>query len=460
MVTAQAVKLNKTLVDSLEAKTKKYVVLDGMLKGFGVKVTPAGSKIFLVQYRPKTLGVGERASVAPRTYTIGAYGPLLTVDQARTAAAEFLTRVQSGIDPVAVKREAEQSKAESEMQRAAEQEKAQKRTFAAVCQDYLEADVRGRLVRASQTESILTKQFTGWHDRDIASITRADVEDQLRNVERSGKQGAAKKYRAELSAFLSYAVRRGLIPFNPALGRKLLETTYKPRERALEFSELFEVWDAAGKMAYPACHIMRLLILTGLRREEATGARWEEFDLDKGIWTIPAERMKGGKASHVVHLTPQILDIFLSAAVTLVVTVNKVQLNPADNPIEHAAKITPFCFTTTLESSFSGFSRAKEIIDRHVTKARANNGFQPMPHWTPHDLRRTLSTRWAELGVPQLITELVLDHTPVSRRGIAGVYNHFEHLDDRKVALENWSALVASGTAPPKGYKLMDGTLK
>jgi integrase len=177
-------------------------------------------------------------------------------------------------------------------------------------------------------------------------------------------------------------------------------------------------------MAYPYGPIYRLLLLSGLRLNEVADAVWSEFDLAKGIWTIPAARMKGknGKARpHSVPLTADILAILRSL--------------PRFNRGEHLFS------ATNGETSVWITDKVKRRLDAAMTEKLGR-----LPPWVNHDLRRTLRSRLSELRVSADVAEAILAHV---KPGIRGVYDRYEHFDEKRHALELWAGRLRDIITPP-----------
>jgi integrase len=209
-------------------------------------------------------------------------------------------------------------------------------------------------------------------------------------------------------------------------------------DRTLSNAELFAFWHATGQMPYPYGPIYRLLLLSGLRLNEVADAVWSEFDL-KGIWTIPASRMKGknGKARpHSVPLTADILDILSGL--------------PRFNGGE-------YLFSTTNGKSPVWVSdKIKRRLDaamldilRGIAKERGEKPEKVvLPLWVNHDLRRTLRSRLSKLRVSADVAEAVLAHV---KPGIRGVYDRYEYFDEKRQALELWAEQLRAMTSPLTG---------
>ena len=207
------------------------------------------------------------------------------------------------------------------------------------------------------------------------------------------------------------------------------------RERVLTESEICSLWTASDQIGHPFGAFLKLLILTGQRRSEVAGMCWSEIDADKQIWTLPGERTKNG-ATHTIPLSPQVWTIIEDAS----------QMN-GDGDHDHI-------LSTTGETAISGFSRAKQQIDKITGLRKA---------WTYHDVRRSFVTHVATLRVkdkatgderlavqPQVI-EAIVNHISGHKAGVAGVYNRATYDLEKREALELWAghveAIVAKATA-------------
>jgi integrase len=193
------------------------------------------------------------------------------------------------------------------------------------------------------------------------------------------------------------------------------------RARVLSDVELRAVWQAADTMGYPYGPLFRLLILTGQREREIADMSWGEVDPAKRLLTVPASRMKGGRA-HEVPLAP--------AAGALLETLPR--WNGGD-----------FVFTTTAgEKCVNGFSKAKARLD----KLSAVEG------WVIHDLRRTVRTHLSALPVEDLVRELVIAH---ARPGLHKVYDQHSYEREKGRCLELWEARLLSIVEPPGGKNIV-----
>jgi integrase len=191
------------------------------------------------------------------------------------------------------------------------------------------------------------------------------------------------------------------------------ETT---RDRVLSDAELAALWRAADADGFPFGPMVKLLILTGCRRDEVRKAPWAEFDLEKRLWLIPGQRVKNGR-DHAVPLSD-------SAMAVLEVL-----------PRVRGGNLL---FTTTGATSISGIAAAKERLHAAMTREL---GAEP-PRWTLHDIRRTVVTGLQALGFPMEVTEAVVNHKSGTLAGIASVYARHGFAIEKKQALDAWARHV------------------
>ena len=185
-------------------------------------------------------------------------------------------------------------------------------------------------------------------------------------------------------------------------------------ENALADDELVAIWEAT---AGPGDHnaIVRLLMLTGQRRQEVAAARWAEIDTKNALWSFPGDRTKN-KRAHDVPISEQTLTVL-------------------DGIVKREGRELIF---GEAEGPFSGWSKSKERLDQ-----RCN-----ISPWRLHDLRRTVVTGMAELGIQPHITEAVVNHVSGHKAGVAGVYNRAAYADEKRAALHEWGKHLAGLVNP------------
>jgi integrase len=382
------IRLTKSAIDALPTSKSDVVYWDAGYPGFGVKVTPKGRKVFIVLYR--TGGAGSRL----RKYTIGAYGRV-TLHQARVAAQKVFVAKLEGRDPAAEKRAA------------------RRRIVADRVEDLLETFIAQRLSQNRSGGEIarLLRRELGktWAGRSIHEITKRDVVEVIAAIEQRGAPVAANKALKAGKTFLRWCVGRAVLDQSPAEGVPP-PSKEVARDRVLDDNELAHVILAARKVGGPYGGIVELLALTGQRREEVARLQGEELDLARRVWTLPKSRTKNAKA-HVVHLSEQSMAV-----------------------LKRADQRAPYFFSLLGTKPFQEFSRAKRRLDQ----------LSGVTGWRLHDLRRTCVSGMARLGIAPHVADKILNHQTGTISGVAAVYQRHEFLAERREALEQWGAHVAS----------------
>jgi integrase len=210
------------------------------------------------------------------------------------------------------------------------------------------------------------------------------------------------------------------------------------RDRVLTNDEIGEIWRAAGKLAAPYGSIVRFLILTGQRRGEVAGLKWDEITEDLQTWTLPGERTKNG-VTHIVPLSAPVRELLRS-------------LLPKDEieakRVLAGRRAKGELALPGLAGTFAGWSKSKSVLDKAIVDARAEaakvgrEASTPPEPWNVHDIRRSVATGLQRLGVRLEVTEAVLNHVSGSRGGIAGVYQRHDWAAEKRAALDAWASHV------------------
>lgn len=377
-------KLTEDAVGRLEAPAAKdRLVFDGAQRGLAVRVTQAGRKTYLCQYSI----VGTKRRV-----------PLGSVDamslaMARQAARAIMGRVALGDDPAADRKvKAEATKAAALRERL---------TLAVLVEDWRRLHLSGRKPRyQAEATRALARAFAPWWQRPAERLTRGDVVPVLDKL----PPAMARAVAAYGRACFAWAHKRGTIAANPFLALPVRSPA--KRDRVLTDEEAAKLWRAAMMTAPPFGPIVQILMLTGQRRDEVCGMRWDELASDLAVWTVPGTRTKNGMPS-VVPLP--------DAARTILRTRERTRglVFPGDGG-----------------RPFGNWSKSKAALD---TAAGVAN-------WRLHDLRRTLATGLQRLGVRLEVTEAVLNHVSGTRGGIVGIYQHHDWRTEKAAALDGWAA--------------------
>jgi integrase len=286
--------ITKRSVDSLTLGEKDKFLWDSKIPGFGLKVTPAGSRIYVLQCR-----VDRRL----RRYTIGRHGAPWTPDNARKEARRLLNQISEGNDPAEAKSESRNDI-----------------SIAELCDRWLvEGSVNKKLSTLEIDRSNIERHIKPLlGKKSVRSVTRADVEQFQRDVavgktaidERTkkrgraivkGGKGTAARVLGVLSAIFNFAVDRELRPDNPA--RRVVAFKGQRQERFLSATEIARLGDAltAAKqngVNAAAVSAIRLLLLTGARKSEILRLRWDYVDFERGVLRLPDSKT-GPKTIHL-----------------------------------------------------------------------------------------------------------------------------------------------------------------
>lgn len=368
-------------------ETGQREISDSKVPGLRARIGRSGKISFVVR---------KRIAGTMRVITLGHYSVRFTLADARKSARSLLSDIEEGTAPV---RKVRMAGAE---------------TIKSLWPAYRSAKSSLRSIK--ETERIFNRHILPeFGDRVADKVTRGDI---TRFIDSIDAPVMARAVVAQLSAFYGWALPRldGLAS-NPCIGAGK-PTKPTPRTRVLTDDELGALWSLLETQAEPWRSAVRLLILTGQRRNEVFDADRSEFDLANAIWTIPAKRAKNGQ-EHIVPLSSRALEIV--EALPIVDGSNK--LFPAYG---------------NLGNSAGGISKATSRIRKELEKSVG----YPVPHWTLHDLRRTVATGLQKLGVRFEVTEAVLNHKGKSGSGIAAVYQRHDWKIEKQDALKAWGAEV------------------
>ena len=159
-----------------------------------------------------------------------------------------------------------------------------------------------------ETERLLKARFVSqWGSRDLADIGTRDILEILDKAIEDGLPSAANHSLATIRLFFNWCVERGLLESNPC-GRLKMPGKKKSRDRVLSEDELARIWAASGVLGFPFGTLVRLLLLTGQRRSEVAGMRWQDLDFAEAVWRLPSTFTKNGVA-HVIPLVPAVVAI-------------------------------------------------------------------------------------------------------------------------------------------------------
>ena len=395
------VKLNK-MTDATAAKLvlpankNDIFVPDPELRGHGVRVRRLASGTAEKTWGtlPKRLPNGKQ-----RRGHFGTVGAVLIKD-ARRACQIFLGQLACGEDPAAAKEEA----------------KAQRHTLESVIPRYVSTKKESS---RQPIEHYLNNVWARLHSKPLSAITlRDDVAPSLEEFVTTRGRPSARAARVALNGLYVWANHVGLVPhsYNPVRGTRDPAKDVMPRERVLDDVELAAIWHACEEDV-PG-RLIRLLILTPLRRDELGDLKQSEVDFATGTLTIDGKRVKNGRTL-IVKLAPSAAAILRSL--------------PRYPDREHVFGSRPGS-----KAGFSGWGAAKLRLDNRITMMTG----RPLPRWTIHDLRRTTRTRMSQLKIPPHVAELALGH--YSRKSLQATYDKYLFEPEVAAALRVWDRRVAA----------------
>jgi len=391
------VKLTPAFVAKAKAApdTDRTVFWDQSLPGFGLMVTPGGHKSFVCQYR------------AGRQSRRMAISTVLNLGAARKEAKAVLGAVAKGKDPLTDRRKAEAS-AEN--------------TLKSITENWLARE--GSKLRTVEERRATFERlvYPKLGSRQIDEIKRSEINKLLDKIEDENGARMASLTLAYIRRVMNWHATRS-DDFRSPIVRGMGRGVATKRDRVLTEDELRALWRASQAWDHPFSHMLRFILLTATRRDEAASMRWLELDGD--LWTIPAARYKTG-IEFLLPLSQAARDVL--AAVT--------KLGKEG-----------FVFTITGKGPVSGFSKHRATFDElfrtELQKLAAERGDNTakvtVDRWTIHDLRRTARSLMTKAGIVPDHAERALGHVI---GGVRGVYDRHEFRDEKAHAFEALAAQV------------------
>jgi integrase len=318
--------------------------------------------------------------------SIGRHGSPWTPDTARNRAKELLGTLASGTDPFAQSLNSESFGAEIERYLLRKKATLKPRSF-------------------EEVERFVRKHCAQLHRLKLGEIDRRTIAVLLGQIEQASGPIARNRARSALSDLFSWCITEGLLEINPVVGTAKVDEGAS-RERVLSQEELRQLWRNLGEDKFS--DIVRLLLLTGQRRNEIGKLQWSEIDLARKLIILAPARTKNSR-QHELPLSGQALAI-----------------------LARQSRRNSSGFVFGGDRGFGDWSGSKAALDAKVRIA----------DWRLHDLRRTAATGMAELGVQPWITEAVLNHVSGHKAGVAGIYNRAKYAEEMREALQKWADYV------------------
>jgi integrase len=405
-------KLTDLYLQSLRSWSKKhppekeYDLREG--HGFGIRVRKTGVITFFYMYHFE----GKR-----RFKNLGTYAPpeekkskpYITLSDARTAYAAAYGNVGTGIDPLMPPPEPPPVQ--------------EVMTVEKLIPLYLES-IKEPLVARSvqqQTRALNNDMLEVWGTRPVNEILRPDAIALIENIYKRAP-GQARNVKKAGQTMFEYALGRGHALFNPFIGvqKHVRGIAPKSGDRVLSDKEIKKLWDKVR--GTEKGRALLLMLLTGQRPGEVTGMTWSEIEGDwwqinwKRIKTEFNPNLKRPPSDHRVYLTPLAKSLL-----------------PAKTDSD-------FVFPAAGRGRGAGAEGGMRpgTISHELTEDKANQ-YLGLPRWTPKDLRRTLRTGMAKIGVLEEHAEAVLNHI---QGGVKGIYNLYKYDKQKKAALIKWTKHV------------------
>lgn len=384
--------LTDTAARNAKPGPKAQKLFDG--GGLYLEVAPAGGKWWRLKYR---------IDAKEKRISLGTY-PDVSLKEARERRDEARKLIASGVDPSQARQDAKAAKRAAMLN-----------TFEAVAESWIEkngADWDAG-TQAKVKASFVNHVFKHIGTKPVSDIKPSDVRTLVQSIEADGARETAGRVFQRIKAVFRYAVAHELVEQDPTYPLKPSEILRKQttRHRAAmterevpQFMRLLDEY--GGEPATKAA--LRLLMLTAVRPGELRGARWEEFDLERALWRIPADRMKM-KTEHTVPLSPQALELLKDI-----------------RPSEAAAGLV---FP-------SPFYPGKPISDGTLNSALARMGYKGTA--TAHGFRTLFSTCANEAGWNTDVIEKQLAHE--DRDEVRAAYNRASWLPERQKLMTWWAS--------------------
>lgn len=374
-------------VQKLMPRKRRFEVLDQA--GLYIRVAPSGRKTWIYRYC---------FDGTPRRMQLGVF-PGTSLAEAREKHGTAMIDVQKGVDPGVKAKEAKSKRKATP-------------NFQDLLDEFWEMELKTKQTGKERRRLIEKDAMPVWKNRKVSSITRRDADLLIDKIRQRAPVGA-NRFQSVLVRMFNFAAERGIIETSPLIG--LRKATEKPRSTVLNDEEIKLLWKGTElenkdiDMYRPTKLAIRLLLLTGQRCGEVASMAWDEIDFDSNFWTIPPGRMKNAEPQRV-PLLPMALEVLKQA-----------QIYSGNSPFVFQSSHKP-------EQPI-----IRQSITRAVSRHRTEMGIEK--NFTPHDLRRTVRTKLAELGIDDIIAERVLSH---KLQGLLAIYNRYPYDSEKRQALVLW----------------------
>jgi integrase len=397
-------------IESIEPRAARFVVWDTQHPGLGLRVSPQGTKTYILAYRfdgkSRMHTIGNVAGIDLRDAFVAYADAMGKVERAKVARGHGETPA-ADLDPAGHKR---RTKIASNAARTVEDVW---KAFIKKKKPTLRAKTVGEYERMAKL--YIVSELGAKKVRDVRP---RDVKALLNTVEARGV-AVANRTRALVAGIFAYAVDECDIEVNPAKSVRSIKGERR-RERALEDEAELRGFFAAlahADCVEPIKRALMMTLATGSRPGESMGMRWSDIDDTAKTWTIPAAIAKT-KRDHVVPLSAFAQQILADST--------------------SAGALGDFVFPGPDGEE----EMARSALSKALLASRSAFKEQGVTVFRPHDLRRTCRTWLAKLGIPELIAERVIGH--VSKNKLIATYDRYQYLPEKRAALDLWGATLTA----------------
>lgn len=403
--------------------------------GLFLRVRPHGTKTWVIEYEhqgrriKRTIGGYARSGAPGNSIPEWLRHGQQSLTQARSIAGAWKAARRGGHDPATEWQALLEQERQAEAAKRAEADAERMQPTVKDAVDSFMQKIMAGKKSAPAIRYRLDRLAALIGDRKIRDVTRQDVIAALDTIAQGEREGKTAKQLAgevltQAKRLWRFAAEREWVADSPIekLTRAAFDAKPNKRDVTLRLDELAAIWRALDnrelcKSDPVTIAAMKLLILTGQRESEVCETEWTEFDLDAGLWRLPAERTKS-KRAHLVHLAPQAVAILQA-------------LKPITGKKRHV-------FASPLRPKQAIYGRA--VNNSLATMFKAGK----LPNVTQchvHDFRRTLISRLPDLGFEPFLGHKIANHV---LSGVFAHYNHNSYEAQRKAALEAWAARIES----------------
>jgi integrase len=396
--------LTDRTVQSLKPTPKRQVEYwDAGRSGFGLRVSPNGSKTWVLRYRHNTV---------ERRLKLGTY-PAMKLADARRLADETKIAVDKGGDPFADRTREKTAK-----------------TFKDLAVEYIERHAKPKKKTWREDQRVLdTELLPKWRRLRPVEIKRADVRERIEVVADRGSPTQANRELALIRKIFNFAIERDWLEYNPCHMVKR-PGKERPRDRVLTPDEIRRFWAATEVEPPPIRAAFRLRLLTAQRGGEILNMRWRDVDIETRWWVIPGEFAKNG-LSHRVPLNAQAVSILEELRGWLKRRIEEINVLRAKKHLE------PKVFSDWVFPSRWHADDPLEWTRKATGRLRDLSDLD----FRPHDLRRTAASLMTSTGISRVVVQKILNHVET---GVTAVYDRYSYDNEKRVALDSWGRQVAA----------------